>query len=290
MERLGRVVQSHTNRAVASLPEGRLVQFSFTRRSGRPLPGDEVRLDQDAVLQAVVPRQGVFGRGDARGTFRPIAANVNQVLIVLSPQPAPSALVMHRYLVAARLAGATPLIVVTKSDLTIPETPPFNELAELEQSGVTSILCRCRPSPSIESLRHRLQTGINLLVGQSGVGKSSLLNALIPDVAARTRALSRVTGKGTHTTSTTTLHAYAADCWLADSPGAWEYRLWAMPTKELAAGFPEFAPYLGQCRFRDCRHLSEPGCAIAQAVERGRINARRMAVWQALCREQQQLQ
>ena len=114
---------------------------------------------------------------------------------------------------------------------------------------------------------------MSLFAGQSGVGKSSLLNALIPDLDAQTGALSRVTAKGTHTTTTATAHHYGDSAWLIDTPGVWEYGLWKMEANTLQRGFPEFSEHAARCKFRDCRHRSEPGCAVIAAVESGALPA-----------------
>jgi ribosome biogenesis GTPase len=113
------------------------------------------------------------------------------------------------------------------------------------------------------------------MVGQSGVGKSSLANGLIPDLELQTGELSRVTGKGTHTTTTTIMYGLPGGGRLIDSPGVWEYGLWQMEQGDLDHGFIEFAPFLGHCKFNDCRHDSEPQCAVQAAVEAGSLEARR---------------
>ncbi len=116
-----------------------------------------------------------------------------------------------------------------------------------------------------------LKDRTSILVGQSGVGKSSLINQLLPDLHIQTNALSTATGKGTHTTTSTMLYQFTGGGHLIDSPGVWEYGIWKLQNSELAEGFIEFKPWLGKCRFNDCVHNTEPDCAIKQAVADGHI-------------------
>ena len=286
MSRAGLVVRAWANRGIAQLDEGPLVPFHFPRRLTRPLPGDRVVLDARDALTEVLPRRNEFGRGDARGRFRAAAANLDRAMIVIAPEPAPSADLIHRYITGAILQGIEPVVVVNKSDLTLPQGGPFADLEDLAALGYDMVHTRCKPQPDLGALRELLSDGTSLLTGQSGVGKTSLLNALVPDLDERTGTLSQVTGKGTHTTTTATVYPISDKATLIDTPGVWEYSLWAMPPAELQRGFPEFAPHAAHCRFRDCRHDSEPGCAVRKAAESGAIPASRHAAWLRLLAEQ----
>jgi ribosome biogenesis GTPase / thiamine phosphate phosphatase len=285
----GLVVQAYSNRGVARMDSGELVAFHFPRRLIRPLPGDRIELDAKHSLLHVVERRNEFGRGDPRGHFKPVASNLDQALIVIAPEPAPSADLLHRYLAAARIRGIEPVIVLNKTDLPQPEQPPFTELETLRELGYRIIEVRCKPEPEIEALRDVVSQGVSLLAGQSGVGKTSLLNALVPDLDAQTGALSRVTGKGTHTTTSATVHSLPGGSYLVDTPGVWEYGLWRMTPDELQRGFPEFNTVEERCRFRDCTHQHEPACAIRQAAESDQIPASRYQAWLRLLAEQQRL-
>jgi len=283
------VVQASSNRGVAASRDGDLIEFPFRRRSGRPLPGDHITLDTAGALDRIAPRENVFGRGDPRGRLKPIAANLDQVIIVIAPEPAPSRDLLHRYLAAALIQGIQSLIVLNKCDLELPQHPPFNELDELQGLGYEIIRTSCSKETALATLPARLIGRTSLLAGQSGVGKSSLLNALIPDLGVQTGALSRVTGKGTHTTTSAILHRLAAGGWVVDTPGVWEYGLWRMPTTELQRGFPEFADHAENCRFRNCSHRHEPGCAVRAAAENGDLPAFRHQAWLRLLAEQERL-
>ncbi len=283
------VIEAHSNRGVAATDSGELTAFHFPRRLGRPLPGDRISLDQSGTLIAIRDRTNEFGRGDNRGRFKPLAANLDRALIVIAAEPAPSPDLLHRYVAAALIRGIQPVIVINKSDLPRPDRPPFNELADFSALGIPVIPCRCRPSPDLGALPALVAKGVSLLAGQSGVGKTSLLNALVPDLAQQTGELSRVTGKGTHTTTSATLHRLPSGAWLVDTPGVWEYGLWTMKSPELERGFPEFAALEAGCRFRDCKHLTEPACAIRAASESGQIPTARYQAWVRLLREQERL-
>lgn len=281
-----RIIAAYSNSGVARAPGGELLEVRFRRRTGRPLAGDRVTIDRDGVVDAILPRRNLFGRGGQRGRFRPVAANLDRLLIMIAPSPAPSRDLLHRYLAAAWIQGLEPLIAIHKTDLPVADVPPFNELAELP---VEVFHTRCRPDIVLDGLEERLAHGITLLAGLSGVGKTSLANALIPDLDAQTRALSRVTGKGTHTTTSVEMHRLPSGGWLVDTPGVWEYGLWRMEPAELTRGFPEFQSYSGKCRFRDCLHLEEPGCAVREAALDGRIPRFRLDVWRRLLVEQERL-
>lgn len=258
----------------------------FHRRQGRPLPGDRVELDPAGHIAAIATRRNTFGRGGPGGRYQAIAANLDSLVIVIAPQPAPSPDLLHRYLAAARIQEIAVRVVVHKADLAEPAEPPFIHLDRLD---VTTYRTRCLPEPALDGLDVDLAGGVHLLAGQSGVGKSTLANALVPELDARTRALSRSTGKGTHTTSAARLHPLPGDGWLVDTPGVWEYGLWHMEPAILARGFPEFRPYRGACRFRDCRHHTEPGCAIRAAAESGEIPEFRYQAWLRLLDEQRRI-
>ena len=282
-----RVVQAHANHGVVHV-DGQARKIHFPRRLARPLAGDWVHIDSQGTLEKTVARTNSFGRGDGRGRFRAIAANIDRALIVIAPEPAPSADLLHRYLAACLIRGIKPVVVVNKNDLERPAQPPFSELEALRQLGHEIVETCCLPRPDIDALKPLAESGTTLFSGQSGVGKTSLLNALVPDLDLRTSELSRVTGKGRHTTTTASAYPYHDNAWLIDTPGVWEYSLWAMPLHELQRGFPEFhkAP---KCRFRDCSHRSEPGCGVAAAVDSGLVAQFRHQAWIRLLDEQNRL-
>ncbi|MCA1780286.1 MAG: ribosome small subunit-dependent GTPase A [Xanthomonadaceae bacterium] len=262
------------------------IEIRFRRSIGRPLPGDRVMLDRESGVTGILPRDSLFGRGTANGRFQPMAANLTHLLIVIAPEPAPSVDLVHRYIAAACMQNIKPVVIVNKADLGVPDRPPFTHLHDLE---IDVLHTCCTPPMDLDGLKTMLHGGVHLLAGQSGVGKSSLTNALLPDLALQTNRLSRSTGKGRHTTTGARLYHLPDNGWLIDTPGVWEYGLWRMTTTELEQGFPEFRPFRGQCRFRDCSHCHEPACAIRDAVGTGKLPDCRYQAWLNLLAEQRRL-
>jgi ribosome biogenesis GTPase len=239
---------------------------------------------QDGIIHAVEPRQTVLARADGSKRLRPLAANIDQILIVMAPQPAHDTFLIDRYLVAAELAGTMPLLVFNKSDLLPPRSDgvPEAELREYAAIGYTSLMTSARDHAGIDGLVQTLVDRTSILVGQSGVGKSSLIKRLLPELDIQTGKLSDASGQGIHTTTRTTLYHLPQGGKLIDSPGVRDFRLGETAPDELARGFREFRPYLGSCRFQNCRHLSEPGCAVNEALRQGMISERRMNSYRML--------
>jgi ribosome biogenesis GTPase len=227
------------------------------------------------VVTRILPRDNVFVRADARQRKKPIAANLDQALIIIAPRPAPSRDLVERYLVAIHGLGIRPTIVLNKAELMqdseYDNNSPLGRMEDYRKLGYEVLQTSCKTAPGISSLEAVLVNRTSILVGQSGVGKSSLVNSLLPDLELQTGALSRVTGKGIHTTTTTIMYTMPAGGRLIDSPGVWEYGLWRMEPDELAKGFAEFEPFLGRCKFNDCHHNHEPQCAICEAADSGAI-------------------
>lgn len=273
------VLVSYGNRGIIEYKNGNRADCEYRRSVGRPYCGDHVEVDTTDgttnLVTAIRPRSNEFARANARKHKQIIAANLDQVLIVIAPQPEPSTDLVERYLVAVHSLGIQPVIVVNKAEL-IAEgeqaiASPFSHIGDYRELGYDVLTTSCKGPPGIDALHDELTGKTSILVGQSGVGKSSLVNELIPDLDLQTGELSRVTGKGTHTTTTTIMYKLACGGKLVDSPGVWEYGLWDMDQRDLDGGFIEFHPFLGQCRFNDCRHAGEPGCAVAAAVEQHKI-------------------
>jgi len=275
----GLVIVAYGNHGVVELAGGERRECKFQRSVGRPLCGDRVHIqhiDHESMrVTGILPRQNEFTRAGPRGRKQAIAANLDQVLIVVAPAPAPSRDLVERYLVAVHSLGIRPVLVANKAELLTTSNPaadsPLRRLNEYRDLGYTVVPTSCKGEPGIAALPPVLASRTSILVGQSGVGKSSLANALLPDLELQTGALSRVTGKGTHTTTTTVMYTLPCGGRLIDSPGVWEYGLWDLSQQEIEHGFTEFAPWHGNCRFNDCRHAGEPGCAIRAAVEAGKL-------------------
>jgi ribosome biogenesis GTPase len=264
------------------------------RRLHPVVSGDRVTWElsgvQQGIIHAVEPRRTILERADGANRIRPLAANIDQILVVVAPQPAHDTFLIDRYLVATELAGAVPLLVFNKSDLLVlPDAVPEDELRDFITIGYTVLLTSAHDNDGIEELTRALAGRTSILVGQSGVGKSSLIKRLLPELDIQIGRLSTASGQGIHTTTCTTLYHLPQGGELIDSPGVRDFRLGETSPDELARGFREFRPYLGSCRFPDCRHLSEPGCAVKEALRAGAISQRRMASYRNLMGRSQAL-
>ncbi len=231
------------------------------------------------VIVAQLPRQTELCRPDSRGQLKPVAANVDLIVIVFAPLPEPHANLIDRYLIAAEHAGIQPLLLLNKADLVDAQNQaPLEALLGVYRTlGYPLLEVSAHRGLGMDQLKARLNGQVSVFVGQSGVGKSSLVNTLLPGVDTRVGALSELTGKGTHTTTTARLFHFPGGGELIDSPGIREFGLGHVSRDDVEAGFIEFRELLGHCRFRDCKHDREPGCALLKALEDGRIQPQRMA-------------
>jgi ribosome biogenesis GTPase len=288
--RRGMVIVNYGKSALVEDEAGTLHRCVTRHRLHPLVSGDRVIWEptgaQDGVIHTIEPRHTVLARADGRRRLRPLAANIDQILVVVAPQPAHDAFLIDRYLVAAELAGTTPLLVFNKSDLlqARSDAMPEAELREYAAIGYTILMTSARDHAGIDGLVQTLVNRTSILVGQSGVGKSSLIKRLLPELDIQIGNLSDASGQGIHTTTRTTLYPLPKGGKLIDSPGVRDFRLGETAPDELARGFREFRPHLGLCRFPNCRHLSEPGCAVNEALHRGVISERRMTSYRALMR------
>ncbi|MDN2480086.1 small ribosomal subunit biogenesis GTPase RsgA [Vibrio agarivorans] len=226
------------------------------------------------VVEAVEPRTSVLTRPDYYDGLKPVAANVNQMIIVSSVLPELSLNIIDRYLVAAETLQIAPLIVLNKIDLlTDEEREKYAEsLNEYTKIGYKVLFVSKQTGEGVKELEAELTDRINIFVGQSGVGKSSLVNALMPELEVEEGAVSENSGLGQHTTTAARLYHIPSGGDLIDSPGVREFGLWHLEAEEITKAFVEFRPYLGGCKFRDCKHQDDPGCILQQAVQDGNIN------------------
>lgn len=236
------------------------------------------------VIVAQLPRYSELCRPDIRGQLKPVAANVDQIVIVFAPLPEPHANLIDRYLVASSHAGIRPLLLLNKADLLDGEHgAKARELLSVYDSlGYNILDVSAEQGSRLEALQELLKGKTSVFVGQSGVGKSSLVNRLLPDAQVAVGALSELTHKGTHTTTTARLFHFPCGGSLIDSPGIREFGLGHVEVADVEAGFIEFADFLGNCRFRDCSHEHEPGCALLAAVAAGKISQPRLESFRLL--------
>ena len=241
-------------------------------------PKDEGTTLSTGVVTAIVPRQTVLRRPDQYGNLKPVAANVDLMLVVFAPQPTPSSVLLDRYLVAAELSGITPLLVLNKADLiTAEDRTHIDALCNLYRSiGYQVLEVSATAGDGLQPLYQALAGHTSVFVGQSGVGKSSIVNALLPDAGLEVSELSMRSGLGQHTTVTAKLFDLPGGGKLIDSPGVREFGLWHISEEELLSGYCDLAPLAGHCKFRNCSHRHEPGCALRLAAEDGSISSERL--------------
>lgn len=259
---------------------GQAKRCHFRSNLGSLVTGDHV-VWRDAnplgVVVAVLPRKSELSRPDPHGDMKTIAANIDRIIIVIAPYPEPHANLIDRYLVAATAIGIEPVILINKIDRV--DDAARTKITLLDDTyrdlNYSLLQVSTKTGEGLEELQGYLADFISIFVGQSGVGKSSLVNALLPDSNLRVGALSE-RQLGSHTTTNAHLLHLPAGGHLIDSPGIREFGLWHMEADEVLEGFVEFRPFIGHCKFRDCSHNHEPSCAILSAIADGKIKQTRM--------------
>ena len=254
----------------------------------RLVVGDRVQLEPEPSgelhgITGIEPRTTLLERRvpDGRGA-RPVAANIDQVFVVTaSTHPEPIPQLIDRLLVVAEANEIAAAVVVNKVELDRGEAL----VDRLRRAGYRVYPTSVRTGEGVEAFAAALIGRISVVTGPSGAGKSSLLNAVQPGLHLRTGLLSARVARGKNTTVSAVMIPLAAGGFLVDTPGFSDVGLWAIDPKELASCFPEFRPHIGECRFGDCRHLTEPGCSIAAAVAAGEIAADRLESYRVLLAE-----
>ncbi len=235
------------------------------------------------LIVEVLPRHSRLSRREAAGSDRRhareqiIVSNLDQVVPVMAlAQPAPSWNLLDRYLVSAESLGLKALIVMTKIDLARDDRETLAVIAEYRAIGYRVILTSTYLGEGLDELRAALRGQVSALIGKSGVGKSTLLNAIQPGLGQRVKSVSEQTGKGRHTTTHIEMFPLEMGGAVSDTPGTREFGLWQVDGANIAQFFPEVSALAGACRFGlDCSHIHEPGCAVRRAVEAGQIKQRR---------------
>ncbi|WP_423197930.1 MULTISPECIES: ribosome small subunit-dependent GTPase A [unclassified Cupriavidus] len=295
------VIAAHGRHYVVELSDGeRLHAFPRGKKSDCAV-GDHVRVERAAadqgVITAVDPRKNLLHRSD-QFKSKLLAANIDQVVIVLATEPSFSEDLLGRALVSAEALEIRPLVVLNKTDLPDRLDDARRRLALYRALGYETLelSVHARPDEALAQLRPRTAGVSSILIGQSGMGKSSLLNLLIPGVEAQTREISAKLDSGKHTTTFTRLY-HLPEAWgtvegqagyLIDSPGFQEFGLHHLSEGMLERAFPEFRPRLTACRFYNCHHINEPGCGILAAIEAGEISERRHDLYKQLLHESRQ--
>lgn len=271
------------------LEDGQGALWSAVRRGrrGDVVVGDQVEATAvaggQAAIEAIAPRSSLLYRTDAFRT-KELAANVEQVLVVFASRPSFNLWFLWKSLLAARAAGIDATVVRNKTDLEDGAAAAQAALEEIGSLGwrTVAVSARSNPQHAIAALGPITRERRSLLVGQSGMGKSTLLNLLVPDAQARTREYSERLDLGKQTTTAARWFGLPAGGAIVDTPGFQEFGLAHLSLADVVAGFPEFESHLGRCRFLDCRHLAEPDCAILSAVGAGKITPGRYEFYRAL--------
>ncbi len=276
--RNARVVTQHGAHLVLLNEEGQVKRAHVLSNLGTIVCGDKVHYQQadeaEAIVVDVEARHSALTRLGFGGREKVLAANVDQILIVLASAPEPVPSLIDRYLVAAEYWGLEAILLINKADLL---NPSIQQLADsYAEIGYSLIYSTAVNGDGLQSLTAVLRDKISILVGQSGVGKTSLTNALIPDLSLKIQEINASTQLGNHTTSSTTLYPLPTGGALIDSPGVRSFEIDHLPLSALQKGYREIYPYLSGCRFSDCRHLQDPGCALTDALAAHKIHRRRI--------------
>lgn len=278
----GIVVTRHAKHADVEAPNGEICRCNLRRTLKNVVVGDVVSWRQgtaqlqgiSGVIEAIYPRKNELTRPDYYDGIKVMASNIDQIIIVSAVLPTLSLNIIDRYLVICETAGIPALIVLNKIDLLSPEEREVvnAQLAIYENIGYETLLLSADTGENMAALDSYLSKGTSIFVGQSGVGKSSLINQLLPEVQALTGAVSDTSGLGQHTTTASRLYHLPQGGNLIDSPGIREFGLWHLEAEQITQGYREFQQVLGTCKFRDCKHGNDPGCALREAVEAGKID------------------
>lgn len=273
---------------------GEIIQCHYRQNLGAIVTGDKViwqtqNSSEYGLVSERLPRHGVLARPSR---FQPepklVAANIDQIVIVIAVEPAPVEHYIDRYFVAAHAMGIQPVLVLNKIDLLNTHNREyFERLCSIYQNlGYPVYQLSALSQQKDETLSQILMGKTSIFAGQSGVGKSELLNYLFGDQIARTSAISAQNQRGRHTTTTARLYHVNDSSHVIDSPGIREFGIWHLNAEDIFNGFTEFAEHIGQCQFRNCDHSEHAkGCAVAEAVNQGKINAQRFKNYHRLMYE-----
>jgi ribosome biogenesis GTPase len=265
---------------------GAHLRCSLKGRKQRIVCGDRITwvyepANDGASVESIEPRRNLIERIDLRGRAEPVAANIDRLAIVVAPEPAVDWFLVDRYWAGARLKDIASLLIVNKSDLGLDAVHP--EIEIYRGLGLPCMETTIQSPDGIERLQSVWAGGVTLLVGQSGVGKSSIVNALAPEAEAQTSELTR-DAEGRHTTTTARRYSLGPEAAIVDAPGVRDFAPPASLVRAAERGFVEVHARSVECRFNDCRHMEEPGCAVRAAVAGGHIAARRYESYRRLFR------
>src|SRR5882757_9967901 len=290
---LAKVIECFGRHVVLALANGDHARAEVFGKRLKVVCGDEVRVESNPATHAlqvkeVLPRRTHFTRTDSHGQPEVLAANITQLLVLMSEQPPSDPFIVDRYLAGAELGSIKAAVVVTKLDLGC--SAEFRQaISDYQRAGYALFEVSAESHAGLDELHLALKSEVSMLVGESGVGKSTLTNALLGNSNQITRELSEATGEGKHTTVSSALFTLPEGGGLMDSPGVRDYAPAPVSDLQVAFGWREFRPYAGRCKFNNCLHSREPGCAIIAAVEAGEISSRRHESYKRLLNLMRQL-
>lgn len=290
---IGLVISRYGNRAEIESSSGQRYNCHIRRALQDLVTGDRVEWahdegSQDAhrgIVTKILPRTSVLERPIRYQGVKPVASNIDQIFVVTAIEPPFSRRILDRYLVAIEQTGVEACLVLNKTDLIKQGHAVYEDMASYQQLGYRVLNVSSHNGEGLDSLVECLQDRISVFVGQSGVGKSSLVNKILPEVDTAVSSLSDNSGLGTHTTTTSRLYHLPSGGQVIDSPGIREFGVDHLEPQNIATGFCEFERYLGLCKFRDCHHIKEPGCAVQNAVKQGEVDTLRYESYKLLYQE-----
>lgn len=286
------VIVNFGRHMIVEAGDGSQIECIPRNRKIRPVCGDRVHFSVDDGLRTVdevLPADTIMQRADARGRLLPLAANFDLLLVMLAIEPAPDPYLVDKYLVAAEDMRVNAVIALNKTDLVRENdtaAPPLTEFARLDYPVIQLSV---HGGEGMDTLHALLQDHVSIVVGQSGVGKSSLVERLVPAEDIRVGAISEASREGRHTTTATRLYHLPSGGDLIDSPGIRDLTLQPIAAGRLAWCFREFRQPAEQCRFANCRHVREPDCGVKTAVEDGTIAERRYRSYRRLLNAMEQM-
>ena len=284
-EQRGLIISRFGTTADVEDEDGTIMRCNLRQNLGDFVAGDHViwkKIDRESgVILALCPRKSILGRPDKSGKLKPIAANLTQIMIIIAVKPEFSSTLIDSYFVIAESLHLKPVLVINKCDLK--HKSLLNAVSVYKELNYSYIETSIKSKKGLSDLKASLNNHTSVFVGQSGVGKSSLISMLLPNESIATGEISKTTHLGRHTTTMSKFYHLDTGGSIIDSPGIREFGLWHMNHHEIARGFIEFKPYLSLCKFRDCKHQSEPGCAILAALNENKINKIRYQSYIKLC-------
>ena len=274
------VIATYSRRMALALASGEEVNARIKGKRVKPVCGDVVMAEpieneSDWLITKICDRRNELTRPNMRGQVEILAANVDTLVVVASVSPMPDWYIVDRYLCAAELMGVGSIVVFNKIDLLAGHDIEIAELLEYRKIGLTVIASSAETGAGTQELQAALANQCAIVVGQSGVGKSSLINQMVTDSQQRTANLSSKTGEGRHTTVNSVMLPLQGGGSVIDSPGVRDYAPALTSSSDAALGFREIAEAAQSCRFANCRHLREPGCAVKKGVDEDTISFRR---------------